>query len=662
MKRYIITALCAFISYCAWGQLNAPCFMIDAPSNTPTLYNTEQLSITSDSTVIDLESTPIYALSVTGQVQLLSTANSMARIILVDNFGKEYLVYEINSLLTDTTTVNFERVGRETIWQDMIYASHLVVRLTNATVTMDIPALITEVQEQSAPAIKRARTMAQNDTIINVLNRNLIARDIPWRAGATNLSEASYDVRRSVLGDDNPFHNIEYFVGGYYVTPSFETTATPPVNDGYVKSFDWRNRHGKNWITSAKRQYASDCWAFAAIAMAESYINLYYNKNINIDLSEQQLEEIGSFTNYNYLSTAMNYVCTHNIVTEACCPYRYYNDSLGNRYSNVFEICESPDTTFRMDSNTEYTYNNITQIKQNLLKSTIGIRIGGSYRHVMECVGYKKIAVGDTIYIYTEQSQLRPDSTYKWTYEPYTVISDTSRYIGYTALALKNSNPWYTYIYHTPWYNVDGPGVRYLLVPDSLITTVYSYEGNVFSNQLTDSDIICSDTDNDGYYFWGIGDKPAHCPPWAPDEPDGDDSNPNLGPINQYGYSRLISPVYNNQIYIDNDTTFSIPTVIQNDLIIPSGITLTITSYLTMHPDAKIVIEGGKLILNGGTIRNGDINNKGTLIVKNNGTIEMCNEDRYIHNTKDMVYISNFKTPFNKVTQIESGGFMHVNR
>ena len=113
---------------------------------------------------------------------------------------------------------------------------------------------------------------------------------------------------------------------------------------------------------------------------------------------------------------------------------------------------------------------------------------------------------------------------------------------------------------------------------------------------------------------------------------------------------------------IVTNTTWSTPQVIPSDLIIPSGVTLTVTSYLTMHPDATITIEGGQLIVDGGTIRNGDINNKGSFVVKNNGIIEMCDDDQYRHNTKDMVHISNFKSPFNKFTQIKNGGFKRVNR
>lgn len=64
---------------------------------------------------------------------------------------------------------------------------------------------------------------------------------------------------------------------------------------------------------------------------------------------------------------------------------------------------------------------------------------------------------------------------------------------------------------------------------------IYKISGSVFSQVLNDNDIVCSDDDEDGYYFWGVGPKPSNCPSWIPNEPDGDDSDSCLGPIDEYG-------------------------------------------------------------------------------------------------------------------------------
>ena len=215
MKRYIITALCAFVAYCAWGQLNNPCFRIPIPENTPSTYTLH--NFTQDSATVDLDNSLLYALAISGNVTLTSENNSSVKVILIDNNGIQHLVYEINSLLADTNNFEITNVGRESMWDNPVYASKLLVRLKNATLTLNAITPVTELLPNAMPQQRALRMQEQNDTIVAILNRNLIARDIPWRAGVTTLSEDSYEMRRSVLGDDNPFYNIEYYIGGYYV-------------------------------------------------------------------------------------------------------------------------------------------------------------------------------------------------------------------------------------------------------------------------------------------------------------------------------------------------------------------------------------------------------------------------------------------------------------
>ena len=76
------------------------------------------------------------------------------------------------------------------------------------------------------------------------------------------------------------------------------------------------------------------------------------------------------------------------------------------------------------------------------------------------------------------------------------------------------------------------------------------------------------------------------------------------------------------------------------------------------YPDAKIVINGGKVILDGGVIHNGHILNKGTLIVKNGGSISMRYGDEYVHNPENMEILNNGKLPFPISLNLEKGSFV----
>ena len=656
MKRYIITALCAFVAYCAWGQLNNPCFRIPIPENTPSTYTLH--NFTQDSATVDLGNTLLYALAISGNVTLTSETNSSVKVILIDSDNTQHLVYEINSLLADTNSFDITDVGRETLWDNPIYASTLLVRLKNATLTLNAITPVTELLPNSMPQQRALRMQEQNDTIVAVLNRNLIARDIPWRAGSTNLSDATYDARRTILGDNNPFYNIEYYIGGYYVDPAFDATQATAVDDGYVEEFDWRNRHGKNWITALRQQWNNACWAFAAIATGESYINLYYNDIKNIDLSEQQLDSVvlySTFARGGYVNNAHEYMTQNNLVTETCFPYRYkgfesYVNGIDTNYVH-YTKCENPDTTFRFEvMSTLGDSNKPQKAKDWILKSPFSMDVMGM-QHVLSCIGYKTVQVGDTIY-----------TDGNWYFHPADIITNNNPYIGQTAWLLKNSWWWYQ-TKDGDWPIIDSIGVRYMIVSENhLYNRSSNFTGKVFCNKISDNDIICSDADNDGYYFWGIGDKPAHCPVWAPDTPDGDDSNPLYGAMDEYGFLQEMGPHNKSPLHVSKDRAFTTPQIIDRDITITSGATLTITSYLTMHPDAKILIQGGKLVLDGGTIRNGYIRNKGSLIIKNDGVVEMCGDDQFEHNPDDLEIINTGLTPFPITTTLKQSAFKRVNR
>lgn len=70
----------------------------------------------------------------------------------------------------------------------------------------------------------------------------------------------------------------------------------------------------------------------------------------------------------------------------------------------------------------------------------------------------------------------------------------------------------------------------------------YKLSTPITTLNYTNNDIVISDTDNDGFYFWGIGPKPSSCSSYVPDIADGDDSNPLLGPLDQYGYCENLNP------------------------------------------------------------------------------------------------------------------------
>ena len=224
-----------------------------------------------------------------------------------------------------------------------------------------------------------------------------------------------------------------------------------------------------------------------------------------------------------------------------------------------------------------------------------------SFGHAMSLIGYKEIVAGDEVYT-SMYSKI--------------IIPPNDSRIGQTAWLFKNS-------WGTGW---GSQGFGHILLSDiSDIDWTHVILTPITSPNHSNANIVCEDRDGDGYYYWGIGPKPATCPCDAPDEPDGDDSDPYLGPMDEFG--NCISIPYSETIITSQ--TWNTNKTISNDIIIPSGVTLTITATAYLSNYTITIRCGGKLILSGGTIDDGNIvaQDGGELTISNNGKILLGNYD-----------------------------------
>jgi len=285
--------------------------------------------------------------------------------------------------------------------------------------------------------------------------------------------------------------------------------------------FDWRDRHGENWMSPVKDQGgAGTCAKFSATAMLESQINLYYNQHLDVDLSEQMANDCinarpmwYTFLRddpYSACSAQQisdcpgfgGYGCIFNqsgLAIESCDPYRE-DDVYGEP-----EICEAyvcPDWQDKVWGkaygtpigllwdwehdycpNLEYS-DIVLQFTQDNLKETI-IKYGplnsiiGEWNHAVLIAGYSTDDFGNMIIIF--------------------------------------KNSWGT------WWGEQGYGQ----MPYSEFSRVYGMKTNIIHPPIGESyEIACVDNDNDGYCNWGISDeKPATCSPACNEEPDCNDAD-----------------------------------------------------------------------------------------------------------------------------------------
>lgn len=589
------------------------------------LYNEQSSTITKNerflkNTVVDFleeeKKNALCGLSVSGNIKFKSDFG-LVRILLEDNVGNEYLVYEVYPLLTEGKDVAFEGICEETSLLQSVLPNCLKIVIRDADCNINSIELSEEKDnkiQNHEDFIRVKNKIAEEQLIekINTINRYNEKTQIGWYAGVNDMAKLSFTDKKRIFSAENNFNTqgYEYYVSGFFTIKSPNVGSAgkmKPSTTACIDSFDWRNKHGINWNTSVKHQGSGGgCWAFATAAAAESYVNLYYNQKLDLDLSEQDIISCntGGGTNAygGWPVYATNYITTTGIVDENCFPFVNADVPCSNS-------CMSPNERIKINGSS-YVSTSVesSNFEDDLKKKVIaqGPMTGAiyitSWRHAMEISGYGTVKVGDRIrtpqsgYIIIEQGNPLIGKTY-WIYK--------------NSYGLSSGNEGYHYIVFENYSDM-GIGQNF--------KALRYFTGSVQSLNYTEANIVCEDRDGDGYYFWGIGPKPASCPACAPDEPDGDDSNPNLGTMDEYGYCEPITPLVEN---IASSQTWNTNRTLCRNLLVQSGATLTVTATVFMQAHKVTIQNGGKIILSGGTIDNGNIiaQSGSELTVTNNGKV-----------------------------------------
>ena len=466
-------------------------------------------------------------LSITADVKMLSEESSV-RFILIDNQNNEYLLYETYPLLDGFKSKAVDAA------EETGYSQAVEIRVE----VIDSKVNFKSYSDQS-PKTKRDK--------VEKLNKNLRKNGENWIAGETYVSKLSYGQRKKLYGQSNFPDGFEYYVGGIIKAkpdnktnrgkkpvpdpipdpdpdpepepipdpipdptpiPNPDIKPIPSPNAVYTDKFDWRSRHGINWVTSIKNQSTcGSCWTFAAVGTVEAITNLYYNQKLDLDLSEQQILSCsdGGSCSGGYPYRALDYIKNTGVVDERASVY------VGADIS-----CNTGAVTDRIKISGRLNFGSSAYPKsENILKHLIinyGIISGGlsNWAHAMPLVGYQVVKAGDIFY-YRDETLKRYWIT----------IQEGDPLIGNTVWIFKNS-----------WGALFGDaGYIYVETPITNIGWTHAITTPVSS--LKPYVVKATDNDNDGYYFWGIGRKPAGLV--APDQPDGDDSDPTKGPIDIYG-------------------------------------------------------------------------------------------------------------------------------
>ncbi|MBN2067155.1 MAG: right-handed parallel beta-helix repeat-containing protein [Candidatus Diapherotrites archaeon] len=275
--------------------------------------------------------------------------------------------------------------------------------------------------------------------------------------------------------------------------------STTKISSLLPPSFDWRNRHGENYLTPVKSQSGcGSCWAFSPIAVLEAAANIYYNNPaLDLDLSEQDLISCTGYGScdggWAYL-VILNHLPNQGVATEHCFRYRADDVDCNLKYTNW------EDNAWKTNGAVTVGSGNFDLLKQTIM----------AYGPV-----YASMGVYEDFFHYESGIY-----SYVW-----------GEYIGGHAVTIvgwgieQDQEYW---IVKNSWSSYWGEDGYFKVAFGEVNIGEYASYAILEPVPLTADppERLCNDLDGDNYCNWGISSKPDSCHANCGPLPDSDDTVP----------------------------------------------------------------------------------------------------------------------------------------
>lgn len=565
------------------------------------------------------------AAHVTASVTLHSDT-SLVRVVLVDATGRRRLLLEAYPLICEDTVVNFTAYYEETKY--MPYNTNpeaIEFYLVDAECSFNSMGFSNRIIFNYLTLAQQYRLTVETQKA-NRINQNLEEKGLLWRAKVSDINLLDFSQKATFWGGDKYFvEGYDYYGGGIFCDYSRwdeivnETIGEKTIGDSLItvktKSFDWRNVHdanlsssgyfdgnsdghwlpggqyvyeqGNGWMTSLKYQGVSNdsecfngCYVFSPIGALEAVLNLFFNEHIDYNLSEQHLMDC-----LNVYDPGSN--CYSGGKSDSLFNYinlggYYFVDEFSHAWEDtVLGFCDdvSP-VVSKIETGWMIRINDDENSTKRALIEYGPLSACPRSGHICVLTGFKTIMAGDSVYLGSQWAN------------PYIIIDSDNALVGRNYWIFKESMG----LGHAM------NGYTHILGPlNQMPINKKSYAFVMPFTDLMDTTLIPSyyDKDGDGYYNWGIGEKPAGCP--GPDLRDCNDNNPNQHHYNAYlqcvcACDSLEAWKSDTPIYITSNTTLK-DTILTRPVIVQgSNVMLTLQGDIQCTENVYIQSEIGTTI------------------------------------------------------------------
>ena len=511
----------------------------------------------------------IYGLSISGHVTLLSDT-SLVRVILTDNLGNEWMVYEAYPMIVGNLNFEIEEECDETCFLEEFHPHSLKIQIIAADIAIsDISCSsiwygnLAILQQQA----KRSKDLEK----VQLMNQYVASKGWNWVADTNGLVKMLYQEKVQFFYNKYDLLGLDYYSGGVY--HSVQNDNIPRYTETtIIPSFDWREKHNANkfgtpyfggdqgiesdngWMTGIREQVCGSCSAFGSIASLEAAINLYANYQFdikeNIRFSERDAFNCswysGSIENNNFLvgcdctgkskETIMKKLRDEGVVNEGCYPRDSnppYCQGTGPTCSSFSTKCTIPDMTAQICNYVKYDLDTFNEqddreayLKKLLLDNgplTVTLKDWApacGQEHTLSLVGFDTNENDEIIWIFKNSWGLENE----WGVNGYYYVSPL--HLGDNA----NSAPSISNNVFAFDYSCSNP-----ITIDANFNNYPDFIYYVHEN----------DFDKDGYFNWGIGHKPNTY--LCSQEEDSNDDNNQIGPYEEDYSGRPIKPIINVQ-------------------------------------------------------------------------------------------------------------------